>query len=196
MVITCSSGTSEASRTACRETRDKTSNRKHIFKYGRFNQVYHRMLHPFSHCMRQCQRRTITVLSDLHDVRTNVPGTCRRGLDGVEHCSYCYEHADIPGVEHSSWKGCRTDRTNKHSPLQFPASSCRSKGFPVCCHSPSVNKGELRLAAWYKPNTRCSSIHKVPCPYGGDLVQNAKLTDIICDLLIYQLRSIGVNIRL
>ena len=80
------------------------------------------------------------------------------------------------GLSIASWKGCRTDRTNKHSPLRFPAGSCRTKGFPVCCHSPSVfsNKGELRLAAWYKPNTRCSSINKVPCPYGGNLVQNAK----------------------
>jgi hypothetical protein len=110
-----------------------------------------------------------------NDVRHNVPGSCWLGRDGVEYCNYCNENADIPGVEHSSFSGCRTDPTNKHSPLQFPAGSCRSKGFPVCCHSPFKNKAELSLANWYEPNTRCSSMGTVPCPYGGDLVQNAKV---------------------
>ena len=113
-----------------------------------------------------------------NEIQTNLPGTCLRDRYGREHCTRCVERADIPGV-YSGSRGCLSDPTNNMSPLDADKApgTCRSVGFPVCCHIPWQGEpNKLRLVSWYKPGTQCSAmpLGKKPCPFGGNLVKNAQ----------------------
>ena len=90
-------------------------------------------------------------------VNHNTPGNCQMSNLGP-NCDYCYEEAEIPQVS-TTWGKCK----------QYDATpgTCRSQGYPVCCHSPLFSEpNKLRLAFWNKPGTICASlpVGNVPCP--------------------------------
>ena len=99
-------------------------------------------------------------------VNHNTPGNCQMSNLGP-NCDYCYEEAEIPQVS-TTWGKCK----------QYDATpgTCRSQGYPVCCHSPLFSEpNKLRLAFWNKPGTICASlpVGNVPCPDNGNPIIGA-----------------------
>ena len=90
-----------------------------------------------------------------HTPEQNIPGYCHKTNLG-EQCNYCHEDA-VYTESIRSWYDCDGQASGR----------CASKGFPVCCYSPSrvLDPTKLRSAFWWKAGTSCASIGRKSCTH-------------------------------